>query len=65
MQGLNWTLEARTLVPVLRKPFDVLARGLVGAGGRNGEGKGTPLGLFADGILELAPEIGELIRAAA
>jgi uncharacterized protein YdiU (UPF0061 family) len=31
----------------------------------SGEGKGTPLELFADGILALEPEIRELIRAAA
>lgn len=35
--GLNWTLEGRTLVPKLRKPFDVLARGLVGAGAGSGD----------------------------
>lgn len=38
---------------------------LVGAMGESGEGKVTPLELFADGILELKPEIQELIRAAA
>lgn len=32
--ALNWTLEERTRFPELRNPFDVLARGLVGAGGR-------------------------------
>jgi len=31
----------------------------------DGEGKGTPLELFTVGILELEPEIRELIRAAA
>ena len=45
--------------------FDVLARGFAGAMGGSGESKGTPLELFADGILELQPEIRELIRAAA
>jgi hypothetical protein len=29
--SLNWTLEGKPHVPELRKPFDVLARGLVGA----------------------------------
>ena len=31
------TLEEKTLVPELRKPFDVLARGLVTAGSENGD----------------------------
>ena len=35
--SLNWTLESGTLTPVLRKPFDVLARGLVTAGSENGD----------------------------
>ena len=43
----------------------MLARGLVGAGAVNGEGKGTPLELFSSGVLELEPEIWELIREAA
>ncbi len=30
-----------------------------------GEGKGTPLELFSSGVLELEPEIWELIREAA
>ena len=59
------TLEEKTLVPQLRKPFDVLARGLVGAGREDGEGKGTRLELFAEGVADLEPEIRELIRAAA
>jgi hypothetical protein len=33
--------------------------------GGSGEGMGTPLELFAHGILELEPEIRELIRKAA
>lgn len=35
--SLNWTLKGKTLVPELRKPFDVLARGLVGATARDGD----------------------------
>ncbi len=31
----------------------------------NGEGKRTPLELFSSGVLELEPEIWELIREAA
>jgi hypothetical protein len=49
----------------LRKPFDVVARGLVGAGVRSGEGKGTRLELFAEGVADLEPKFRELIRAAA
>ena len=26
---LNWTLEGATLVPTMRKPFDLLAKGLI------------------------------------
>lgn len=37
----------------------------VRAAARSGEGKGTQLELFADGILDLEPEIRDLIRAAA
>ena len=47
------------------KRVGVLARGFARAMGGSGEGKGAPLELFADGILELEPEIQELIRAAA
>ena len=50
---------------MLRKPFDVLARGLVGAEERSGEGKVTPLELFSAGVLDLEPLIRDLIRAAA
>ena len=58
-------LEGGTLTPALRKPFDVLARGLVTAGSEIGEGKVTRLELFAAGTLELEPEIRDLIREAA
>ncbi len=61
----NWTLEGGTLTPALRKPFDVLARGLVTAGSENGEGKVTRLELFTVGVADLEPQIRELIRAAA
>ena len=50
---------------MLRKPFDVLARGLVAAGSEDGQGKGTPSELSADGVLAIQPEIRELIRVAA
>jgi hypothetical protein len=45
----------------LRKPFDVVARGLVGAGVRSGEGKGTRLELFSAGVLDLEINIRDLI----
>ena len=51
-------------MPVVRKPFDVLARGFAGAMGESGEGKVTRLELFANGVVALEPEIRELIRAA-
>lgn len=35
--GSDWTLAGGTLTPVLRKPFDVLARGFAGAMGGNGD----------------------------
>ena len=54
----------QALTPVLRKPFDVLARRLAGAMGENGEGKVTRLELFMAGVVELTPQIRELIRAA-
>ena len=62
---MNWTLEEKTLVPELRKPFDVLARGLVGPGREDGEGKGTPLELFTDGVVGFQPQVRKLIREAA
>ena len=53
------------LVHDLRKPFDMLARGLVGAMGGSGEGKVTRLELFSAGVLDLEDDVRELIRAAA
>jgi hypothetical protein len=43
----------------------VLARGLVGAMGESGEGKVTPLELFAVGIMDLDDHVREMIREAA
>jgi hypothetical protein len=63
--SLNWTLEGKTLVPDLRKPFDVLARGLAAARERDGEGKVTRLELLSARVLDLEVLIQELIRAAA
>jgi hypothetical protein len=50
---------------VPRKPFDVLVRDFAGAMGGNGEGKVTPLELFAVGIMELDAHVREMIREAA
>ena len=58
-------MSGLSVVPMLGKLFEVLVRGFAGAMGENGEGKVTRLELFAVGILELEPEIRELIRAAA
>ena len=33
---LNWTLEGASLVPTMRKPFDILAEGLLTKNGRGG-----------------------------
>ena len=43
----------------------MLARGFAGAMGESGEGKGTRLELFAEGVADLGPKFRELIRAAA
>lgn len=37
----NWLLEGRTLVPDLRKPFDLLSSGLMTAGVGDGRSRGT------------------------
>jgi hypothetical protein len=42
----------------------VLAKAIAAAMGGNGEGKVTRLELFAGGVLELNPEVRELIHAA-
>ncbi|MBX3451324.1 MAG: hypothetical protein KF777_17280 [Planctomycetaceae bacterium] len=44
---LNCTLDGVTLCPEMRKPFDVLAEGLVS---ENSRGDKTPLELFLAGI---------------
>ena len=44
---LNCSLDGVTLVPTMRKPFDVLAEGLVS---ENSRGDKTPLELFIAGI---------------
>ena len=44
---LNWTLDGVTHCPEMRKPFDVLAEGLLSEKSR---GDKTPLELFIAGI---------------
>ena len=58
-------MSGLSIVPELGEPFDVFVRGFAGAMGESGEGKGTRLELFAEGVTDLEPEIRELIRAAA
>jgi hypothetical protein len=53
---LNFTLDGATLVPEIRKPFDVLAEGLLT---KNSRGDWTPLELFLAGILAWKPRLGE------
>lgn len=43
---LNWTLDGVTLVPTMRKPFDMLAEGLVWKNSRDDR---TPIELFLRG----------------
>jgi hypothetical protein len=47
---MNCTLDGGTLVPTMRKPFDVLAEGLVS---ENSRGDKTPLELFLAGVRAL------------
>ena len=54
-----------TLPHSLSRSFDALARIFGGAKGESGEGKVTPLELFAVGILELDAHVREMIREAA
>ena len=45
---LNWTLEGASLVPTMRKPFDLLAKGLLQ---KESRGDKTPVELFWDGLM--------------
>ena len=58
---LNFTLQDVTLVPTIRKPFDVLAEGLIL---KDGDPYGTPVELFCEGVWGLEPHVGRLILAA-
>jgi hypothetical protein len=57
-------MSGLSIVPELGEPFDVFVRGFAGAMGESGEGKVTPLELFAVGVFDLEPRIRDLIRAA-
>jgi hypothetical protein len=61
---LNCRLEDANLVPTMRKPFDILAEGLVS---KNSRGDWTPLELFLAGIraLTLQVSIGNIAFIAA
>jgi hypothetical protein len=50
---------AVTLVPATKKPFDVLAEGLVS---ENSRGDGTPLELFIAGVSNLEVEVRSLVN---
>ncbi len=58
-------MSGLSIVPVLGEPFDVFVRGFAGSMGESGEPEGTPLELFAEGVLGLAPRVRGMIRAAA
>jgi hypothetical protein len=57
-------MSGLSIVPVLGEPFDVFLRAFSGAMDGSGDPKVTRLELFSAGVLELGPEIRELIRAA-
>jgi hypothetical protein len=58
---LNRGIVDVTLVPTIRKPFDVLAEGLIQKSGR---GDWTPIELFATGAGELSGHLRAFVLAA-
>jgi site-specific DNA recombinase len=58
----NCRLDDATLVPEMRKPFDVLAEGLLSEKSR---GDRTPLELFMPGIRGLGGPIAAILRQGA
>ena len=54
----NCSLDGVTICPTIRKPFDVLAEGLVS---KQKGGNRTPIELFLAGMRELNREIGRKI----
>jgi hypothetical protein len=53
--------EAAALVPEIRKPFDVLAEGLIS---KNNRELSRPIGLFLRGVAEWEPHVVRLVLAA-
>ena len=51
---LNCTLDGATLVPTMRKPFDVLAEGLVS---KNSRGDKTAIELFRSGVTTISIQL--------
>lgn len=58
---LNWTLDGATLVPEIRKPFDMLAEGLLVPSSREFRG---PVELFIASVAEWDAHISHLVLAA-
>jgi hypothetical protein len=58
---LNSRLDGITLVPTMRKPFDVLAEGLLL---KNTRGDRTPIELFLAGVAGWEPYVERLLMAA-
>ena len=59
---LNFSLEGVTLVPTMRKPFDVLAEGLVS---ENSRGNWTPIELFRRETAAWKPDFVQIVAARA
>jgi len=68
--GLNWTLQGRKLMVTMRKPFDLLAEGLLLQNGRGGRtwsfvnetpGQRLVLGLLPQAITFEGDEILQLV----
>jgi site-specific DNA recombinase len=55
---LNWRLEDVTLIPTMRKPFDVLAEGLLS---KESRGDWTPIELFHQCAAAIKPHIRRFI----
>ena len=60
----NFTLEGKTLVPELRRPFSLLAEGLLVGGEGDGGGGGTRIELFLEGAVSLDRRALERLLAA-
>ncbi len=58
---LNCRLDGVTLIPTMRKPFDVLAEGLLSENSRE---LSRPIGLFLAGVASWEPHVARLVLAA-